>query len=131
MSISTLSLPVGYSIRSYEGEFLLINPDGGQLGWTYPSIDAAIVKAHENVEFVAAMNARRELLSRPETWDWYESYDPITKECTLAYINDDDSREIVVYFEGHEYAGSHHDIARFKAAGFDEAIDLDNAFLYR
>ena len=127
MSIS--SLPVGYSVVAYQDGFLLIH-DGMQIGWIYPSVDAAILKAYEHIEFTATNEARLAELRKPEAWDWYESHDSITKECTLSYINNDNSCEIVVYFEGHEYSGKHHDIARFKASGFDEAIDLDNAFLY-
>lgn len=124
MSIS--SLPVGYSAVAYQDGFLLIHDDM-QIGWIHLSIEAAIAKAYEHIEFTAMNQARMAELN----FDWYESHDSITKECTLPYINDDNSCEIVVYFEGHEYAGKHHDIARFKAAGFDEAISLDMAFLYR
>ena len=62
---------------------------------------------------------------------WFDAYDHITKSICIPSVNSDGSHEIEVYLEGEISTWGDEVLKYWYGLGFDEAIPLEHANLYR
>lgn len=66
-----------------------------------------------------------------DSFAWFDAYDHITKSICIPSIDLDGAHEITVYLEGEVFNWGEEVLKHWNGLGFDEAIPLDMAFLYR